>query len=304
MAGFISGAGVSCGRIFARLTGGYHFSHCGGGAELAISQKVALIALDLDGTAVQSTGEVSPRLQKAVSQALTQGVRVILATGRMVQSARPFWEALALPEGPLVAYQGAVVALMPSGSILSETTLPDKGARIAVKWALQRHLLVQVYINTELWVSREDERVRRYIDANHIPAWVRGENELTAWPDPPIKILLQDEPGVLDRIRQDLAALIEPFPIRVFKSQSDYLELVSNKVGKAFGLAAAAKQLGVSREQVMAIGDAENDMDMLAWAGIGVAMGQAPDAVKGSAKYVTDPVDEDGAAHAIERFVL
>lgn len=265
---------------------------------------IALIALDLDGTTLQADGQISDRLKKAVREALARGIRVILATGRMVQSAEPFWRELALPPGPLIAYQGAVVAEMPSGHIVAETLLPDDGARLAVKWALEQQLLTQVYIGTELWVSREDPRVRQYIEKNHIPAWVRSANEMLVWPEPPIKVLLQDEPEVLDRVRHALEPLIREFPIRVFKSQSDYLELVHENVGKARGLEAATQTLGILPSQVMAIGDAENDMDMLRWAGLGVAMGQAPDVVKAASDVVTASITDDGAALAIERYAL
>ncbi len=260
--------------------------------------------MDLDGTALQPDGTISERLKRAVGEALERGVRVILATGRMIHSAEPFWRELGLPAGPLVAYQGAVVAEMPEGRIVAKVTLPEEGARRAVEWAVDRGLLTQVYVGTELWVSREDPRVRNYIEKNHIPAWVRGPAELTDWPESPIKVLLQDDEAVLDRVRGELETLVAPYAIRVFKSQPDYLELVSEQVGKAVGLQAAAQSLNVPQSRVLAVGDAENDIDMLQWAGWGVAMGQAPEVVKMAADAVTQPVDQDGAAKAIERWVL
>lgn len=262
------------------------------------------MALDLDGTALKSDGTISARLKRAVHEVQERGVHVILATGRMVQSAARYWEELALGDGPLVAYQGAVVAMMPAGTVMHEILLPEEGAELAVKWALAQDLVTQVYVGRELWVSREDARVRQYIDANHIPAWVRNADALTLWPEPPIKILLQAEGPLLDRLRPELEELVRPFPIRVFKSQTDYLELVHQDVGKARGLAIAAGMLGVKAEEVFAIGDAENDMDMLQWAGFGVAMGQAPEAVKRAANAVTFAVDADGAAIALEQWVL
>lgn len=265
---------------------------------------IALIALDLDGTSLQPDGTISPRLKAAVGQAIERGVHVILATGRMVHSAEPFWRELDLPPGPLIAYQGAVVASMPDGQIVAKTTLPDAGARAAVEWALERDLLTQVYVDMELWVSREDPRVRQYIEKNHIPAWVRTTGEMTQWPEPPIKVLVQDDSAVLDRVRRELEPHLAGYPIRVFKSQPDYLELVHREVGKAVGLKAAAAALKIPQHRVMAVGDAENDLDMLQWAGWGVAMGQAPHAVKAAADAVTDTVEQDGAARAIERFVL
>lgn len=228
----------------------------------------------------------------------------MLATGRMVQSASPFWRDLGLRPGTLVAYQGAVVAKMPEEEILAKTLLPEDAAQHAVAWALQHAILTQVYIDRELWVSAEDSRVRHYVDAHHIPAWVRSGDELLEWPEPPIKILLQDEPTRLDQLRPALEAQLKGFPVRIFKSQPDFLEIVSGNVGKADGLSKAADALHIPQSQVMAIGDAENDIDMIQWAALGVAMGQAPAEVREAADRVTDSVDQDGAAKAIERWVL
>ncbi|MCY0897549.1 MAG: Cof-type HAD-IIB family hydrolase [Firmicutes bacterium] len=271
---------------------------------MALSAPFALVALDLDGTALKPDGTISDRLKRAVKQVRERGIHVILATGRMVQSAARYWQEFQLGEGPLVAYQGAVVALMPSANVIHQISLPEEGAYRVVEWALGHDLVTQVYVGRELWVSREDVRVREYIDANQIPAWVRGAQELTQWPEPPIKILMQADGEVLDRLRPELQALVKPFPVRVFKSQTDYLEVVHEGVGKARGLAIAADVLGVRANEVLAIGDAENDVDMLQWAGFGVAMGQAPEAVKRAANAVTLAVEEDGAAVALEQWVL
>ncbi len=268
------------------------------------STAYTLVALDLDGTAVRSDGDVSERLKEAVKECQRRHITVMLATGRMVQSAVPYWQALGLGEGPLVAYQGAVVAMMPEARIVEKTTLPQAGALAAVRWAIEIGLLTQVYVGQELWISREDPRARHYIEVNHIPGWVRGAHEIMDWPEPPIKVLLQDEGAVLDAIRGELEQVVAPYPIRVFKSQTDYLEIVHDAVGKAKGVAEAARLLGIERQHVLTVGDAENDLDMLEWAGMGVAMGQAPDVVKRAADAVTAAVDEDGAALALERFVL
>lgn len=305
MVGFSSGAAFPYRWLCAGVGGFRYLSDCVGGGQLGDATiRFRLVALDLDGTAVQSDGEVSKRLKKTVATCLNAGIHVILATGRMVQSAEPYWNDLGLGEGPLIAYQGAVVAAMPHKKVVAEVLMPERAARQAVLWATKRQLLTQVYVGQELWVSREDARVRQYIERNHIPAWVRGEREILDWPEPPIKLLFQDRPEVLDGLRPELERQLAGHPVRIFKSQPDYLEVVHQSVGKAVGLARAADSLGIPQDQVMAIGDAENDIDMLRWAGFGVAMGQAAEAVKHSADAVTASCDEDGASLAIERWVL
>jgi hypothetical protein len=155
-----------------------------------------------------------------------------------------------------------------------------------------------------MWISREDSRARHYIESNHIPAWVRSGDEIFDWPQAPIKILLQADSTTLDQFRPVIEAHASDFNYRVFKSQQDYLEIVQQGVGKGPALQEVCQSLGIVSSQVMAIGDAENDIDMLRWCGFGVAMGQAPASVKRVARFVTDPIEEDGAALAIEKWVL
>jgi Cof subfamily protein (haloacid dehalogenase superfamily) len=271
---------------------------------LGVQAGIRLVALDLDGTTVGPDGQVSSRLVGAVQQVQARGVRVMLATGRMLQSAMPYWRRLGLNPGPVITYNGAVVAELPQGSVWYRRTLPDEGARALVARALAADVLVQVYVGHELWLSRDDARAKRYIDVNRIVGWVKGYEAILQWPEPPIKVLLQGEALTLDQLRQEMTPLAEHYRVRLVKSQSDYLEMIADDVGKGEALRVLAARLGLRPQEVMAIGDAENDLDMIRWAGLGVAMGQAPHAVKAQAKWVTAPLEEDGAARALEHWLL
>lgn len=265
---------------------------------------IRLVALDLDGTSLMANGALSPGLAAAVAEAERRGVRVLLATGRMIQSAEIFWRSLHLSPGPVIAYNGAAVFELPGGALWFRDPVDDRAARLVVERAAAAGILVQVYINKELWVSRDDARVRNYVRANHVAVSVRSGADLTAWPEPPLKILLQDEPAVVDAFRVQATPLLAGYPVRLFKSQHDYLEMVGAEVGKGRALARVAERLRMPRDRVMAIGDNENDMDMLAWAGLGVAMGQSAPEVRAIADVVTGSVEGGGAAAAIRHFVL
>lgn len=265
---------------------------------------IRLLALDLDGTLVGPEGMISAKVRTAVREATARGVEVVIATGRMVQSAAHYWGLLGLGTGWLIAYNGGVVAAMPDGVPLMRRLLPDGAARLLIGRALAADILVQVYVGQELWVSREDDRVRDYVDAQGIPEWVKRPADLFAWPEPPIKLLLQAPSAVLDRFREEIAAEAAELGVRVFKSQAEYLEMVPEGVGKGPALSAVAARLNVLADEVMAIGDAENDIDMLQWAGLGVAMGQAREEVRRAARAVTGSIGEDGAATAIEKYIL
>ena len=119
------------------------------------ASQIRLIVLDVDGTVLTADGAVSHRVRESVRQALQKGIRVMLATGRMVQSARQIWEELGLPEGHLIAYNGAVIASMPDGAHRVVHHLPSDAAQWLVKEALRYDILTQVYVGKELWVSQK-----------------------------------------------------------------------------------------------------------------------------------------------------
>ncbi|PSR27255.1 MAG: Cof-type HAD-IIB family hydrolase [Sulfobacillus thermosulfidooxidans] len=266
--------------------------------------RIKLLVLDLDGTVLRSDGSLSGELVKAVNQVKAHGITVILATGRMVRSAEPYWLQLQLGTGPLIAYNGSMVVEMPRQVPWFSWHLTEDVARFVIEEALDADILTQVYVGNELWLSKEDERAQHYIEVNHIPGDVKSREGLLSWPSPPIKILLQDDPEKLDQFRLRISPEVLGLQGRIFKSQADYLEIVPAGVGKGPALAKVAERLHLSPQHIMAIGDAENDVDMLKWVGMGVAMGQAPELVKHAADVVTKSVDQDGAAYAIYRWLL
>ena len=263
-----------------------------------------LLAVDLDGTVLGYNATATPRVRDALHRAAASGVTVMIATGRMVASARLFWEELGLQPGPAICYQGGAVVHFPESSAWWMDPLPDAGARRLVEAAVGEGFLCQVYVNDTLWVSREDERVRHYVRISHMTATVKPLPALTDWPTPPVKLLIQ---GTEDEL-VSLRALLEPGAaedgIRLVKSQADFLEVVPADVGKGSALARVAERLGIPQSQVAAVGDGENDADMLEWAGLGIAMGQGHPAALQAADVVAPPVDRDGLADAIDAYIL
>jgi Cof subfamily protein (haloacid dehalogenase superfamily) len=263
-----------------------------------------LVAVDLDGTTLQRDGTISPAVERAVRRAGEAGARVMLATGRMGRSARRYWEMLRLPPGPVICYQGAEVLEVPEDRVWYRDVLPDAGARRLVTMTVQAGFLCQVYIGEDLWVSREDDRVTHYVETNRIPALVRPLPLLTGWGEPPVKLLIQGTPEQLAALRARLDPVARGYGIRLVSSQKDFLEAVPNGVGKGRALERVAARLRIPREAVMAVGDGENDADMLAWAGLGVAMGHGHPAALAAADVVAPPVEADGLAWAIDAYIL
>jgi len=265
---------------------------------------VQLLACDLDGTVIAHGDSVHEPVLAALHAAVDDGVRVIIATGRMARSVEIFRQLWKLPGGPMICYNGAEVVDLPAGHQWFCDRLPDAAARQAMELVLAEDYLAQVYVGDALWVTREDPRIRQYVEANHIPAEVRPGRTIVDWSLPPIKILIQDEPPALARLRAQLEPWAAAAGIRTFYSQRDYLEIASRTATKGQALARVAERLGVPQSAVAAVGDGENDAEMLAWAGLGMAMGGGHPAAVAAADVVLPSVADDGVAEGIYRYLL
>jgi hypothetical protein len=267
---------------------------------------VRLLALDLDGTIMTDHLPISARTRRAVALARARGVRVVLASGRMYRSALPHVVALEM-DGPLICYQGAYIRERPAadgapGAILRHLTLAADVAREAIRWTRERGLDAHVNDDDRLVMEVGDEAAPDYerhdgIDADFVP-------DLLATVDGPVtKVLAVGPTGVPARLLVSARAAFAG-RAEVTVSHPDYLEFTAPGVHKGAALHWLAARLGVPDAATMAIGDQVNDLEMLATAGIGVAMGGAPPEVRAAAAHVTARIEEDGAAQAIERFVL
>lgn len=262
---------------------------------------IRLVAIDLDDTLLTDDLMVPPGAKRAIADAMDMGIVVTLATGRMYPSARPFARELQL-NGPLVTYNGALIRTA-DGDTWWHKPVPRPLALEVLDYAAADGWEVQCYCDDRLYVPRIDDDVRYYTDIANVPAQtvadMRGlleERETT-------KLLAVGEP---DEIRERAEQLTEKFQGRltVTISKPRFVEMLHVDVSKATALAEVARRLGIHREQVLAIGDSFNDLEMLRWAGIGVAMGNAPPEIQALADYVVMSNMEEGVAEAFERFVF
>jgi Cof subfamily protein (haloacid dehalogenase superfamily) len=228
-------------------------------------------------------------------QAQAAGVRVIVCTGRMVQSAKRVLEPVGLTE-PLVCYQGAAI-VDPDGSWILHERIELPLAREAIEAVESTGFGLNVYVDDELYVSEATPEAERYSTFQGIPLHVVGE--LGSWLErPPTKLVCIGDPAALDELA---VRMREQFAGRLFvtKSLPFFLEFATEGVSKSSALAFLAARLGFQRERTVTIGDGENDLDLVAW-GYGVAVENADERVKAVSRWVCPPVGEEGVAQVLE----
>jgi len=278
---------------------------------------VRMLALDIDGTLIGPDMELSPRLVAAIGEAVRRGVRVSLATGRMPSSAVVFANRLGLVE-PIIGHQGAIVRAMPARR---EAAVPDPGARRgrigrilshqpmapdvivdAVRWCYANGLNPHVNTVERMIVREGDPSFADY--STYLGRDAETVQDLESDIRTPMsKVIAVGEPGrpmaLIEEARRLFVGRASPTV-----SHPRFLEFVAPGVSKGRAVAWLAHRAGIPMGQVLAMGDALNDVEMIADAGNGTAMATAPAEVRLAARYVAAPVDEDGAAALIEALVL
>lgn len=262
-----------------------------------------LLALDLDGTLIDGRLEFSPAVRAAIAAAQAAGVHVTLATGRTVRATRPFASALGI-ELPLICYQGAHVEAA-DGTVLYHQPVPGALAAELVRDIQALGFHIQAYLDDALWVGAERAEIEWYTRYSPVPLPVHVVADLPALVAgrAPTKLVWVAPEATIGATLPELAARYAG-RLAVFRSHDLFAEAADPGCSKGTALAALAERLAIPRAQVAAIGDRENDAPMLAWAGLGVAMGNADEAARAAADLIAPPFSEDGAAWAIRRYLL
>ncbi|HMM19487.1 MAG TPA: Cof-type HAD-IIB family hydrolase [Selenomonadales bacterium] len=262
---------------------------------------IRLVAVDLDDTLLDRSLKISPRAKTAIRSAVDLGVTVTIATGRMYCSAAPYARELNL-DVPLITYNGALIKSGVSGETLFHCPVDAATTSGILAVCRERRWHAQLYLDDELYVRERDEKTLVYEQIAGITARELGDGFYSTAGES-TKILIIADPAEVPHIR---GYLTERFgeKISLAVSKPFFLEIVRNGVNKGKALDSLAGRLGVKTSEVMAVGDSGNDLDMLAYAGWSVAMGNASEAVKKAADAVTGANDADGVAEAIEKYVL
>lgn len=269
---------------------------------------VRLLVFDYDGTAADDGALPTPRVRAAVAAAQATGVRTVLATGRPYASASRYADALGLTD-PVICFQGAMVKeLSGDRAVLFAQSLPGEPFREVLAFAESRSLDLTLYSEEVLyyvlmhyprafydrWFSLPMQQVDSYAEACRRMT-ERGQRAF--------KGLFIGEPANNDRLIAELRTRFAD-RLSVVRSHALFVEVLSPLATKGQAMAFLADRFGIPQAETMAVGDSGNDISMIQWAGLGVAMGNATPDVQAAADWIAPRVDEDGLAEVIERFVL
>jgi len=253
-----------------------------------------LVALDIDGTLVDYGEQLTEKVAKAVAEVQAAGAHVVLSTGRSTFGITRIIEMLGLESGYCVASNGAVVFTYPPVEITTAVTFdPEPAVRLVLDRVPDALVAVEV-------IGRGYRANRMFPDGEITgEMWLESVDELVR--EPVTRVIIRD-PG---SSAEDFVALADELGLHgtnYFVGYTAWLDLAPEGVSKASALDLIATELGVDPADALAIGDGRNDLEMLRWAGRGVAMGQAPDEVKAAADAVAGTWDEDGAAYEMARW--
>lgn len=272
---------------------------------------IKLICIDMDGTLLMDQQNVSEENKKAIKEAVSRGVHVAITTGRVYNCAKLYSDEIGL-KTPIIASNGAFIGGS-NGEAIYNNPLSANEIKDFLSLTKQYGLLSYLTGNFGIVSTTElpDNHIykvlnKRLKDEEKIKFEVIDniDNAFKLYPNQLLKGVCIEKNNIsnLMKVKKELKQLNPE--LEIVSSWDDNFEIMKKGSSKGEAVAQLSKYFNLKRDEVMCIGDSENDLSMIEYAGIGVAMGNAIDIVKQSAQYVTLPNTESGVAKAIEKFVL
>ena len=266
--------------------------------------KYKMLCLDIDGTLLNSKHKITEETKKTINIATHDGVNVVLVSARMPKGILYLQEELGIEE-PIICYSGSLIRDKDGNTLLNKF-IPAHITKLVYDSAQKMNIHISLYKNDEWYIESED-------------AWSKQESEITGiipkitnlkkiidkWEkdnDGPNKILCMSEIDRINVLNKDISSRLSD-NINIYPSKPTYLEIMPRSSSKTTAIECLSQRLNVLKSEIIAIGDNYNDIDMIQYAGVGIAMGNAPDAVKLSADDVTLTNDENGVAAAIKKYI-
>ncbi|HEY9691752.1 MAG TPA: Cof-type HAD-IIB family hydrolase [Oculatellaceae cyanobacterium] len=269
---------------------------------------IRLLVLDIDGTISGESNQIQEPVKQAIKAAQARGVQVAIATGRMYRSALRFHQDIG-SNLPLIAYQGAWIQDPITQEVHRHLPVSIETAHQLLDYfeqpELRSLLSVHFYINDQLYVRELTQETQIYAGRSNIEPIAVGDLRKVLTTAPTKVLALSDDIALIEKLLGSLRQRYTPAELYLTTSVATFFEATNPLVNKGTAVRYLAEDLlGLNAASVMTIGDNFNDLEMLQYAGVGVAMGNAPADVQAIANWVAPTVEQDGAAVAINTFIL
>lgn len=264
--------------------------------------EIRAIAIDLDDTLLRSDISISGYTRDVLQQAMKKGIRIVIATGRMFQAARPWGRAIGLGDVPLICYTGAMAGLCESGRILYHKELSLSLTRKILNTVRGHHWYMHSYIRDTLYVPFRDERTDKYEKDCGVRAHVLGED---FWmpSEGATKLLIYEKGKTMEEVKKVMKEEYGKVTDQVM-SKPYFFEINHPGCTKGNALKELCRSWHIPTESLMTFGNSENDISMFTLTPWSFAVANATDEAKKAASRLTGSNDEDGVAHAVEKYVL
>lgn len=269
-----------------------------------------LVAVDLDGTLLNSHSWVSEGNREAIAYAIKKGVKVVICSGRIFTGARVFARQISA-EGPIITCNGAVIKDIKTEEVLYDEPLSSEDCCRVIDICHRENIYFHAYIEDTMYTEVLEYGASFYWKLNdELPEQDRIDIRLVKDVADVIKsgfkpaskfVIVSEEPEHLLKVRKQVCEIES---VEVMSSNINNFEVVKRGVNKGNALKILSEKLNIPREEIIAVGDNENDCSMIRFAGLGVAMGNAEKSIKDVADYITLNNDEDGVSEVLKKFVL
>lgn len=275
---------------------------------MSLHEKPELVAVDLDGTLLNSEHKLSDRTVSVIKALDSSGIPVVISTGRSYEGMMHYKNQLNL-KNPVICYNGAMIADGATDSILHQWLLPSDITKEAYLYARERGIHIQVFQDGELYFEKRREESDYYEDSTGLCGRITNLDEWNNLEVTKALMILPPsrESGEFPELHEAQSYFQDKYGERLYCALSKpfYLEFINGKGSKGNALDQLSRDMGIPREKMAAFGDGFNDLEMLDYAGISVAMSNAPQGVKERCTYTTDLSNDDhGVADFIEKHIL
>ena len=262
---------------------------------------IKMIVTDIDGTIVDLNSQISQKVRKTIDALSEKGVKVILATGRMFRATYPVLEDLGL-KTPIISYQGGLVKEYFGEQKVLYAKYTDKTlAHEVIDYFRSKNVHINVYVNDVLYVENDDEYIKKYIENRNIVYTVVDDLKKVEMKGLHKVLGIDNNPQKIIEVTEELKERYKE-KLYIIRSTPYFCEVSNPQASKAAALCFLRDYWGFKPDEVLAIGDQDNDIDMIEAAGTGVAMGNGTEKLKAAADFVTKNIDNDGFSYAMEKY--